>query len=132
MKLSALKRKARAAGAGEEMLDDCDDAPDPKEQVVLFLLEAHRSRPAPGGARADPATPAVSQAKKPMRSHLGKAAPAAAASSVAKEGLKVPPDVPAARTTKTLLLPNMHIMLSYQWVSMQPRLFCLCLCPFSC
>jgi hypothetical protein len=35
----------------------------------------------------------------------------------------VPLDVPAARTTKTLLLPNMHIMLSYQWVSMQPRLF---------
>jgi hypothetical protein len=42
MKVSHLKKRALAAGVDEEVLDDVDDAEDPKDALISVLVEEHR------------------------------------------------------------------------------------------
>jgi hypothetical protein len=48
MRVTELKRRARAAGVPEAAIDEADDAPSPKEALVALLLSP------PKGARAAP------------------------------------------------------------------------------
>ena len=42
LKVSALKRRALAAGVGQEALEEVDDADNPKEAIVSIIVDAHR------------------------------------------------------------------------------------------
>jgi len=91
MKLKALKKRARAAGVGEEQIDDADDADDIKGAVVELILTAELS------AQDKTGNGAQGSGDKPH--HGGGAARS-----------KPPPK--AERQ-----VPTKHVMLSYQWDS---------------
>eukprot|EP01051_Picozoa_sp_SAG22_P002544 SAG22_NODE_115_length_19315_cov_10.458368_5_plen_1113_part_00 len=62
MKLSVLKKKARAAGVPEARLDEADDADDPKTVLVETLVEIRRTESAAAGAAGQAADPAAAAA----------------------------------------------------------------------
>ena len=99
LKLSALRKRARAAGVDEGELDDAGDGPAPVEAIVDLIVTAGRA-----SSLASPA-PLASAAPHAMdRPHFG--APAAAPAQRPRGA-----DEPSAPT----VADGKHVMLSYQW-----------------
>jgi hypothetical protein len=80
MKMSVLKKRALAAGVSEEVIEEVDDAGNPKEELVSVLVEAHRAalEASDTGAEAEVELEALRAELTPMKmSHLKKRALAA-------------------------------------------------------
>jgi hypothetical protein len=94
LKLSVLKRRARAEGVSSETVDDADDSDDPKHFLIEALLLASAEKQKTPQATATMGKP-----------HFGEATPTLAPGGAARRG-------PAAE--RRLLPRGKHVMLSYQ------------------
>ena len=94
LKLSVLKRRARAEGVSSETVDDADDSDDPKHFLIEAVLLASAEKQKTPQATATMGKP-----------HFGEATPTLAPGGAARRG-------PAAE--RRLLPRGKHVMLSYQ------------------
>ena len=96
LKLSDLKRRARAEGVSSEVVDEADDSEDPKHFLIEAVLLA---------SAEERKTPQATQSATLGKPHFGGATPTPARGSAAGRG---------AAAERRLLPRGKHVMLSYQ------------------